>query len=46
MVYIDQFFAAYQISNCNPTYIPMIDSLYLVFAPNNCVPNPKEISVY
>ncbi len=33
-------------SDCNPPYTPIVQRLYLAPAPDNYVPNPKEISGY
>ncbi len=45
-VYIDQLLPVYQMSDCNPACTPIDQSLCLATAPDNHVPNLKEISAY
>ena len=45
-VYIDQLLAKHQMSDCNPAYTSLAEGLCLASAPDNYVPNPKEISEY
>ena len=45
-VYIDQFLSAHQMSDCNSAYTPMVKGLRLASAPDNYLPNLKEIFDY
>lgn len=45
-VYIDQFLAAHQIFNCNPTYTPIVKDLSLAPALDKYLPDSKDVSAY
>lgn len=45
-VYINQFLAAHQISNCNLAYTPMVEGLSLISALEEYLSDPKDIFAY
>ena len=45
-VYIDQLLAEHQMSDCNLAYTLIVEGSCLFPAPDNYVPNSKEISAY
>lgn len=45
-VYIDQLLDAYQMSDCNSSSIPMVEGKYLAPAPEDFIPNAKDVSAY
>ena len=46
IVYINQLLVVYQILDCNPAYISIIEGLCLASALDNYVPYPKNICAY
>lgn len=46
MVYINQVLNAYQISNCNLSFIPMVKNINLAPTSNNYLLNVKDLSAY